>query len=194
MKNNSKTGRMAGIAVLIAMVFILQMAAGFITIGSFPLTLVLVPIVVGASIYGAGAGAVLGFAFGVIVLINCINGLDLGGNALWMINPFYTAVICLLKGTLAGYAAGVSYSALSKKNTYAGLVLAAIICPVVNTGAFIVLMFALFGDTLSAWAGGTPLLSFVILGLAGANFLIETALNVVLCPGVLSIINVVKKL
>ena len=193
MESRLKINRMVSMAIFIAIIVVLQIVGSFIKFGSFSISLVLVPIVVGAAIHGAKAGAIFGTTFGIVVLINCIYGVDVGGNMLWVANPVLTALLCLLKGALAGFAAGLVYSAISKKNVYLGVVCAAIICPVVNTGIFIAAMIFLFRDTLLLWAGNTPFLYFSFTGLAGVNFLVELGVNIVLSPGVVRIINGAKK-
>ena len=58
--NNSKIKRMAGIALLIALVIVLQLVGGMIPpVGGFSISLVLIPIVLGAAVYGPKAGAAL---------------------------------------------------------------------------------------------------------------------------------------
>jgi len=190
----SKVNRMVGMAIFIAIIVVLQVFGNFIKVGTFSISLVLVPIVIGAAIYGAGSGAVLGGAFGVIVLINCINGTDIGGNMLWTANPAITAVLCLLKGILAGFVAGVVYSAISKKNVYIGVICAALVCPVVNTGIFITAMIFLYRDTLTLWAGDSNIIYYSLVGLAGINFFIEMGVNIVLSPVIIRIINAAKNI
>ena len=69
-KNRMETRTMTGVALLTAIVVVLQLLGSFIRFGMFSISLVLVPIVIGAALYGAGAGAWLGFMFGVAVLIS----------------------------------------------------------------------------------------------------------------------------
>jgi len=183
---------MVAIAILIALIVILQMISAFVKIGAISITLTLIPIVVGAAMYGPSAGAILGGAFGVIVLINCITGTDLGGNALWIANPAMTALLCMLKGIAAGFFAGLVYAAASKVNTYVGVFCAAIVSPVVNTGIFIAGMALFFSDTLAEWAGGSPIVYFALIGLTGLNFLVEFGVNIVLSPTVVRIIDAAK--
>jgi len=189
----SKTNRMVGTAILIALIIILQTFASFVKFGSFSITLALVPIVVGAAMYGAAAGAVLGGVFGAVVLLFCINGVDPGGNMLWAANPLLTALLCLVKGAAAGFVAGIVYSAMAKINKYIGVVCAAIVSPIINTGIFLAAMFFLYRNTLTAWAGDTEVLSYLFIGLAGVNFLLEFGVNIVLSPGIVRIINAAKK-
>lgn len=196
-KNIHKTSgiqisRMVGMAIFIAIVVVLQIVGSFIRFGAFSITLVLIPIVVGAAMYGAAAGAVLGGAFGIVVLVNCINGVDAGGNMLWVANPALTAALCLVKGILAGFISGLVYSAISKKNIYIGTICAAFICPIVNTGIFLAAMILFYHDTLILWAGDSSLIYYLFIGLAGVNFLLEMGANIVLSPAIVRIINAAK--
>ena len=52
----SGTQRMTGMAILTAIVIVLQLLGSFIRFGPFSISLVLVPIVIGAALYGAWAG------------------------------------------------------------------------------------------------------------------------------------------
>ena len=72
-----------------------------------------------------------------------------------------------------------------------GVVAAGIVCPVVNTGIFIVGMLLFFAETLASWAGGQPILNYIIFGLTGVNFLVELAVNLVLASGITTIIRYV---
>ena len=91
--------RMVGLSVLTAIIIVLQVLTTFFPTKPFAITLALIPIVVGAAIYGAGAGAYLGFVFSVVVVFMCIFGFDAGGAMVWNANPFLCVILCLLKGT-----------------------------------------------------------------------------------------------
>ena len=69
MRANEKTRRLTGLALLTAIIVVLQVVASFVKFGPFTITLALAPIIIGAALYGAGAGAWLGAVFGVVVLI-----------------------------------------------------------------------------------------------------------------------------
>ena len=184
MANSSteKTRRMVGLSILTALVIVLQLVASFVLVGTFPLTLTLVPVVIGAALYGPKAGAWLGGVFGVVVLIMCIVGVDKGGVILWNVNPILTAVLCILKGALAGLCAGAIYKAIARKNSFGGVIGAAIVSPVVNTGTFIIGLTVFFNPTLVEWAGaaGKDVINYILIVLVGINFVIELVLNLVL--------------
>lgn len=191
--HSNDTRKLTTLAIFTALIIALQLLSNVAKVGPVSITLSLVPIVVGAALYGVGAGAYLGFVFGLVVLICCVVGMDIGGNILWNTNPLFTAVICLAKGMAAGAAAGAVYRALAGKNRTAAAVCAGIAAPVVNTGLFIVGMALCFHDTLVAWAGGTDVVYYAIIGLTGVNFLVELAVNMVLSPIIVRIINARKK-
>lgn len=188
--NRSKTRQLTGMALFTAIVVVLQFLGAFIRFGPFSISLVLIPIVVGAAMYGAGAGAWLGFMFGVAVLLS-------GDAAAFMVvHAPGTVITVLLKGALAGFAAGAVFRALEKFNTYAAVVVSAIVCPVVNTGIFLLGCRLFFFETVASWgaaAGFENVGTYMIVGLVGLNFVVEMAINIVMAPIVLRIIKFGKK-
>lgn len=190
---SEKTYRLAGLGILTAIVIVLQIVSTFVKFGPFSITLSLIPIIVGAALYGAAAGAYLGAVFSLIVIIMCMTGGDLGGAMVWNANPFMCFLLCMVKGTLAGFEAGVHYKALEKTNTILASVVAALVSPIVNTGVFMIGLMIFFKETLIAWAGGADILYYIIFGLTGVNFLVELGVNVVLSPVVVRIVQIVKK-
>lgn len=188
--NRSKTRQLTGMALFTAIVVVLQFLGAFIRFGPFSISLVLIPIVVGAAMYGAGAGAWLGFMFGVAVLLS-------GDAAAFMVvHAPGTVITVLLKGALAGFAAGAVFRALEKFNTYAAVVVSAIVCPVVNTGIFLLGCRLFFFETVASWgaaAGFENAGTYMIVGLVGLNFVVEMAINIVMAPIVLRIIKFGKK-
>lgn len=188
MKNQRiNTRTLTGVAIFTAIVVVLQLLGSFIRFGTFSISLVLIPIVVGAAMYGVGAGAWLGFVFGLTVLISGDAALFLGVNA------FGTVLTVLAKGALAGLCAGLVYKALEGKNRWLAVIAAAVVCPVVNTGIFLVGCNLFFMDTIKEWAGGTNVGVFMITGLVGLNFVFEMLVNIVLSPVVLRLIKIGKK-
>ena len=191
---NQKIKRMAGIALLMAMVVVLQFVSSMIpAVGGFTISLVLIPIVLGAAVFGPKAGAVLGATFGVIVYINCVTGADPGGAMVFNANPVICFLVVLGKGILAGLAAGFVYKLLKNKNAYVAMLCAAVVCPVVNTGVFVTGMLLFFVDILEAWADGASVAAYILGGLAVFNFLPELAINVVFSPAGQRIAHTIEK-
>ena len=191
---NAKIKRMVGIALLMALVVVMQFLSGIIPpVGGFSISLVLIPIVLGAAVYGPGAGALLGATFGTIVYINCVTGADPGGAMVFQADPALCFLVVMGKGILAGLASGLVFKLLQKKNLYVAMLCAAIVCPLVNTGTFIVCMLLFFVDVLNAWANGAALAGYILTGLVLANFVPELIINVVFSPASVRILKVVKK-
>ena len=191
---SQKIKRMAAVALLMALVVVMQFISGMIPpVSGFSISLVLIPVVLGSALYGPGVGALLGGTFGLIVFINCVTGADVGGAMVLQANPVLCFLVVMGKGILAGLASGWVYKLLKNKNTYLAMLCAAIVCPVVNTGVFVACMLTFFKDVLSAWAAGGDLLTYILTGLVVANFLPELLINVVFSPAGQRIAHVVKK-
>ena len=215
-KKRTDVRKLAGMALLTAIVVILQLLGAFVRFGPFSISLVLIPIVVGAALYGAGAGAWFGFVFGLVVLLS-------GDASLFLvINPLGTVLVVLLKGLLAGLCAGLVYRAVSGKKgiaaapaevapaevapakgaapakkssarTYIAVLLAAIVCPVVNTGIFLIGCRLFFYPTITEWAGALGFENvgkYMILGLVGGNFLFELLFNIILSPVIVRLLKI----
>ncbi len=189
LNNTGKTQRLVGMSIFTALVVVLQLIATFIKFGPFSITLALTPIVVGSALYGTKSGAWLGGVFGVVVLLMSITGAEVGGAALWAVNPILTAVLCILKGAAAGFAAGLVYNWLAKKHRTAAVFAAGIVSPVVNTGIFCAALVLFYRPTLAAWAGGTDVVYYIFFVLIGVNWLVEMAVNAVLSPVVVRIVE-----
>ena len=192
---NAKIKRMVGIALLMAMVIVLQFVGSMIPPigGTVSISLVLIPIIVGAAIYGPGAGAVLGLTFAVVTIINCITGADPGGAMVFQANPLMCILVVSGKSILCGLAAGGVYKLVKRANAYVAMLCAAIICPVVNTGTFVTCMLLFFKPVLSVWAGGSNVMTYVLTGLILCNFVPELILNIVFSPAGHQIVRVVNK-
>lgn len=193
MKKSKTTGsvrRMTALSLLSAIIAVLTVLGNFVRFGPFPITLSLAPVIIGAAMYGASAGALLGGVFGVVTLICGLAGWDGGTVMLLMgVNAAACIFVCVLKGVGAGWLSGLVYSAAAHRNEHAAVIAAGIVCPVVNTGLFIVGMLLFFTSTLESWASGQGLLYYVIFGLTGINFLVELAVNLVLSSGITTIIK-----
>ena len=192
--NKSKIKQMAGMALLMAMILVMQLIGGMIPpVGGFSISLVLIPIVLGAAVYGPKSGAALGAAFGLIVAVNCVTGADPGGAMVFQANPILCIIVVLTKGILAGFFSGLVYKLFKGINSYLAMLLAAIVAPVVNTGVFIACMYLFFIDVLAAWAGGGDILGYILTGLLLANFVPELIINVVFSPAGNLITRTVQK-
>lgn len=194
MKKN-KVHILVGVALLVAVMIILQFIGTVlpIKIGPVSISLVLIPIVIGAAVYGPGIGAVLGAVFGAITYLFCVNGMDGGGHMVFQASPVLCFLVVMAKGILCGLTAGLVYKMIAKKTGYVGMICAAIVCPIVNTGVFLLGMRFFFMDVLKQWAGGSNVAGYVLTGIILINFLPELALNIAVSPASQRIIHVIQK-
>jgi len=169
---------------------VLQLLSIFTGSLGFPvnITLTLLPIVIGGMLLGPAYGTALGIIFGIIVYVICATGMDAGSAMLFQANPFYCLLVCLLKGALAGFVPAALYAKTQNfrkendKRFFLVTIAASALCPIINTGIFCIGMVTLYMDTLRLWAGGSNIITYMLLFLVGINFLIEFAINVIICP------------
>ena len=184
-------------AALAAIVIILQTAV-MIPLGPFTITLTLVPIILGAILYGPTAGAVLGTVFGVVVSIQVVTGAaGLYSFMMFEYKPVLTIAVCLIKGAVAGWVSGLVHKlCASTKKGELGVILATLVCPIVNTGIFAVALMTLFRTLAETWAMENQyasIFAFTMLFMIGLNFLVEFAINVLLSPVVFTVIKAVRR-
>jgi len=184
------TQKLALLALLAALVAILAYLGGFVKIGGLAsISLTLIPVVVGAALCGPGAGGFLGGVAGVIFFMTADSvfwlGLSIPG----------TIITVMVKGILSGYFAGLVYKALEGKNRYLAVIASAIVCPVVNTGIFILGCFVFFMDTVNAGAvaEGMSIGAYILIFFVGLNFVFELLSNIILSLVILRLINLRNK-
>ncbi len=179
-------------AILTALIFILQyVAVALRGAGLFTISLVLVPIVIGAATCGSGMGAWLGLVFGAAVLFS-------GDAAPFLaINFWATILVVLAKGAACGYVAGFTYRLLRSRNRHLAVIASAIACPVVNTGVFLLGCLVFFMPFVTEMANtlgfGDHVGTYMIVGLVGINFLFELATNLILSPIIVRLLNARSK-
>lgn len=188
----TNTRKLILLALLTAIVVILQTLAAVLPIYPFTLTLVLIPIVVGAALVNTLAGCWLGLVFGLVVLFTG------NANAFLAVNPAAAIIVVILKGTLAGLAAGAVYKMIEslgaklKKNRTIAAIAAAIVCPIVNTGIFLIGSYLFFLPTITQWgeaAGFANATSYIFISMIGFNFIFELCVNIVLSPVIVRLIQ-----
>ena len=174
-------------AMLTAVVVVLALLGTAIRFGVFNINLALVPIVIGAAMLGVSYGAWFGFVNAMVILLSGDAG------PFFAVNAAGTVITVIAKGVLAGLVSGLAYRLLVTYNKYAAVVVAALLCPVVNTGIFVLGCRLFFWDTLAVWAQGTDAkstFSYVVTFLVGVNFLLEIGINVILAPAIALILGI----
>ncbi len=180
------------LAILLALVIVLQAFGGSFTVGAVTLNFTLIPIVLGAMLLGSWAGAFLGLASGIVVLIQVVIAPSGFYFIIWTYSPIITTLICLVKTTVAGWIAGFLFRFLEKKNRYVAVFTAAAIVPIVNTGLFILGCMAMW-HTIALMADGVNVFVYILVGLVTFNFFLELAVNLLVSPALHTVYRVVEK-
>ena len=183
--------RVTGMSVLLALVIVLQAFGGTIAIGAVQLNFTLIPIVLGAILYGPIVGAFLGLSCGIVVLVQVIMGMVPFYTLIWTNDPVVTTLTCIVKTTVAGLVSGWLFQWLSNKNGLVAVFVASAVVPVINTLLFIV--GCLFMTAVGQLAGGENVLVYILVGLVTFNFFIEFAINLILAPAIHRVIGIIDK-
>lgn len=194
--NTSSTGNrfsaftIACMGFLTALVIVLELvASGVRVFGAFNITLVLIPIVIGAAFFGWIAGAWLGMVFGLTVLLSGQASLFMGWNA------FGTIVTVMAKGIGCGALTGLVFTSLQKAKVNLGTstVVSAIVAPVVNTGIFFLGCLIFFASPIKDMGEGKSLVTAILTVFIGLNFPVELGVNLVLSSAVIYLISYLRK-
>lgn len=181
-----KTLYLVEMAVLIAIILILEITnVGYLKFGLVELTIMQVPVIIGAIVLGPTAGAILGGVFGLTSFWQCF-GKSAFGVSLLAINPLYTFIICVVGRVLMGWLTGLIYRGLQTvdKNKIVNFFVSGLCGALLNTCFFMVFLVVLFGQTqfimdIQASLGATSVLGFIV-AMVGVQGLIEAAVSCVL--------------
>ena len=184
---NRKTLRMTELALFTALVILMSFTPlGYFRTAGLEITLLCIPVAVGAAVLGKKAGAFLGGIFGVTSFIQCLTGMSPFGAMLLSINWFGALMTCVPTRILAGFVAGLLADAilhrngaddgaeLAKKSESAASLAASLGMPLLNTLLFMGTLIAFFwkSEYIQGFADGMNILPFVI-AFVGINGLVE---------------------
>lgn len=189
-KKKHGTGKMVRTALLTAIIFVMAFTPlGYFKTGGLSITLLPVPVIIGAIVMGPMTGAVLGLAFGITSLIQCF-GLEPFGTALMGINPVGTILTCLVPRVFMGFLTGVIFTAFSRMDkkkllSFAATSLLGALFNTVFFMSFLVLFFYKtdFIQKIVTGMGTSSALSFA-LAFVGINGLIEAVACCVLAGAI----------
>lgn len=137
-------------AILLAILLIMSFTPlGYLKTAGLEVSLLSVPVAIGAMLVGPGAGFILGAAFGITSFYQCLSGMSAFGAALLNINPFYTFLVCVPTRMLVGYLTGVIFKVLykvDKKKTLSYFV-GGLIAALLNTVLFVGTLLLFFWNT-----------------------------------------------
>lgn len=185
MERSLKIRKMVMITILAVVAIVLQLFSNYVQFGPVSITLALIPIVVGAVLYGPLAGFVIGCFAGIITFV-APGTIGL----FWPYGVFATFLVCVLKMGLAGLVSGFLYLLLKKHNEKVAVIIASISVPLINTGLFAVAAYLYYNELLLSLApSDQSVIIYLFLGFIGVNFIIEFLVNSLLSPVVLRLVN-----
>lgn len=183
-----KTLLLVETAMLAAIVVVMAFTPlGYLRVGPLELTLIMVPVIIGAATCGPTVGALLGCIFGVTSFVQCFMGSPLGAILVSVSVP-RTFAVCVLTRILAGLFCGLLFKACAahdKKGSWSYLV-AGVSGSLFNTLLFLGALALLFwGVTFTpqqaeTLGGAQTMLQTVIAIAAGINAPIELLVCAVL--------------
>lgn len=187
------------LAVLTALVVVLQCFGGNIKIAGLSLNLALVPIALGAILFGPIVGLLLGLICGFIIMIYGVSGIEPFTFFLFSQSPVITILLCLVKTAVAGAVAGLIYRPIAKKSKIAAIFVASALVPIVNTGIFSIGCFIIYDDIVAYLANvglettGLSAVYVVFVVVITWNFFIELLTSLLLSPALATVTRVVEK-
>ncbi len=199
MVTNQKTLRLVQLALFTAIILLMAFTPiGYIKTGGLSITLLVLPVAVGAITLGPASGAILGGIFGLTSFIQCF-GLDPFGTTLININPVGTFILCFVPRILMGWLTGLIFAGVRKadKSNNISYVIGSLAGPILNTVLFMTTFVLLFYQTdfvqgLVSQFGSTNAFEFVVAFVA-INGLIEAGVNFVAGTAISKTIDIVAK-
>ena len=192
--NNKRLLYMTELAVLIAILLVLEITGlGMFKTFGLELTILQIPVIIGAIVLGPSGGAAMGAVFGLISFWECF-GKSTFGVTLMSINPFLTFIVCVPTRILMGWLCGLIFKGMHSKlgqtkANFASYVTASLGGALLNTFFFMSALCLCFYQTdyiqgfVSA-LGSDNVFMFVIL-FVGVQGLVEA----LLCATVGSVVS-----
>lgn len=174
---NQKTLKVVQLGLFTAIILLMAFTPlGYIKTAGLEITLLVVPVTVGAIVLGPAAGAILGAVFGLTSFAQCF-GADPVGAMLLGINPIGIFVVCVVARVLMGWLTGLVFLAM-KKGRYTKAISHAgtsLIGPLLNTFFFMTLLLLFFyqADFIKDIAERTTNVFAFVFALVGLNSLVE---------------------
>lgn len=171
----SKTRYLVQLSIFTAIIIIMSFTPlGYLKIGVMEISLLSIPVAIGAIALGPKAGAILGSVFGITSFAQCF-GFSAFGTLMMGINPFFTFLVCVPTRVLTGLICGLVFQWFKKMDRKTiGLLVASGSCALSNTILYMSTLMLLFGQTdmILEMQGDLAVIPFII-AVVGINGVIE---------------------
>ncbi len=193
------TRYMVRLAVLAGIILVMSFTPlGYFKTLGLSVTLIQIPVAVGAIVLGPTAGAILGAVFGATSFAQCF-GLEPFGTTLMGINPIGTLLTCLVPRILMGLLAGLLFKGLShiRKAQWVSYPVTCLVAAVLNTAIFMSFLVMFFYNTefiqgLASQMGTGNVMTFVV-AFVGINGVLEAIASCVAGGLIAKAMNTVLK-
>jgi len=188
-----------GILLAIMLIFAFT-SIGYIKIGVVEITLMVLPVAVGAVVLGPGAGAILGTFFGITSLLQCF-GMSAFGTVMFSLNPIGFSITCLIPRLLCGLIPALIFRGFKNrgKTGVGGILLCCTLTAILNTVFFMscILIFFWHNDSfigvMSDWGIAVDSIWLFLVAFVGINGIIEAIVNAVVATAVSKVLIKVEK-
>ena len=115
MKQTSGTRRLTQLALLAALLLVMNYTPlGYLQVGPLSMSLMSIPVAIGAMLIGPVDGAILGGVFGATSFLQAVQGTSAMGAALFAYSPVGSFVVCFVARVLVGLCCGLVYQGMRK--------------------------------------------------------------------------------
>ena len=180
-KNRGKISikELTSTAMMVAIVVLMSFTPlGYLRTLGLSVSLLTIPVAIGAMVLGPKVGLILGLTFGLTSYYQCFAGSPFGAMLL-SINPLYTFLVCVPTRMLVGWFTGLIFQQLQKRGILktASFFIGGFVAALFNTIFYMGVLILLFWNTeyiqtLNMELGGFSPLGFVFV-FVGINGLIE---------------------
>lgn len=190
-KQTQKTRAIALMGILSALLLIMAFTPlGYLKVGAISISLLMIPVALGAIALGPVAGALLGTLFGITSFVQCF-GADAFGTFIFELNPFFCFVMCIVARALAGFLAGLIGKLIFNRfvnsaGQFIGSAITGLCAALFNTILFMGCLIAFFWnntkfiETMESWGITTAGLGKFLAAFVGVNAIIEAAAGCVI--------------
>ncbi len=176
LKSMTMVGILGALSVVLGMT-----PLGFIPLGPISVTIMHVPVIIGAIVGGPGVGAAVGFIFGAVSLARAIITPTPISPALY--NPLVSILPRILIGVVAGY---LHLAFKNKKSKFLRYFVPAAAGSLTNTVGFLSALYVFYGRALADMLGGSSLVGKGVIGIGISNGIPEMIVAAIITTAVAS--------